>query len=244
MAGEAAKIATISAGTAIGAARTARANDAATPGRQRRTRPLAVAALVVLAATGLAAFGQGAYILAKAQVAQVLLHRAWDRTRTTGLPAKPWPWADTHPVARLTAPGHGADVLVLAGASGRTLAFGPGHLDGSAQPGDTGNAVITAHRDTHFRFLKDVATGDEIVVERPDGAAKRFRVLTSYVADHRTLNLPRDAATPTLTLVTCYPFDAFDPGGPLRYVVVAEVVPPAATPERRRSMLATASPVR
>lgn len=179
-------------------------------------------ALVVLVVTGTATFGQGAYIYAKAGLAQVLLQSAWERERTTGVVTPPWPWADTHPVARLSAPGRGGDVLVLAGASGRTLAFGPGHLDGSARPGDPGNAVITAHRDTHFRFLRDVQPGDEIAVERVDGATRRFRIRRTYVADHRTLALPRDTAVPTLTLVTCYPFDTMNPGGPLRYVVVAE----------------------
>jgi sortase A len=125
-------------------------------------------------------------------------------------------------VARLLVPARHADVLVLAGASGRTLAFGPGHLDGSSTPGDPGNAVITAHRDTHFRFLRNVAIGDELVVERVDSGRRHFRIKATYVADHRTLNLPRDTTRPTITLVTCYPFEALNPGGPLRYVVVAE----------------------
>ena len=178
--------------------------------------------IMLLALAGSASFGHGAYIYAKAQLAQVLLHAAWDRARASGVAEKPWPWADTHPLVRLIAPAQDADVLVLAGASGRTLAFGPGHLDGSAQPGDAGNAVITAHRDTHFRFLKQVDTGDELVVERAGGDRRRFRIRKTYVADHRELHLPRDTAVPTLTLVTCYPFDALNPGGPLRYVVVAE----------------------
>ena len=176
----------------------------------------------LLACVGTAAFGHGVYIHVKAQLAQVLLHAAWDRTRETGLASKPWPWADTHPVTRLLAPAQGADLLVLAGASGRTLAFGPGHLDGSAQPGEPGNAVITAHRDTHFRFLKEVVVGDEIVVERANGDQRRFRIRIHYVADYRELRLPRDTMVPTLTLVTCYPFDAMGAGGPLRYVVIAE----------------------
>ncbi len=188
----------------------------------RLRRAIAIAGVALLAAAGAASFGHGLYIYAKAQLAQVLLHAAWERTRVTGIAAKPWPWADTHPVARLMAPGQDADVLVLAGASGRTLAFGPGHLDGSAQPGDPGNAVITAHRDTHFRFLKDAGPGDLIVVERADGATRHFRVRKSYAADARDLRLPRDTEVPTLTLVTCFPFDALNPGGPLRFVVVAE----------------------
>ncbi len=151
-----------------------------------------------------------------------MLHAAWAHQREAGIAVKPWPWADTHPVARLVVPARDADVLVLAGASGRTLAFGPGHLDGSAQPGDPGNAVITAHRDTHFRFLQNVAPGDELLVERVDGSTRHFRIRGAYVSDYRELRLPRDTAVPTLTLVTCFPFDALDPGGPLRYVVVAE----------------------
>ena len=192
-------------------------------GRSEQIRRIAtISCIASLALVGAASFGQGLYIYAKAQLAQVLLHSAWERSRVTGGEVKPWPWADTHPVVRLSAPAQNADVLVLAGASGRTLAFGPGHLDGSALPGDPGNAVITAHRDTHFRFLRAMKAGDELTVERADGGTRHFRVRASYVADHRELRLPRDTPVPTLTLVTCYPFDAINPGGPLRYIVVAD----------------------
>lgn len=202
------------------------AGGAAAPASHRRIRLKRVLTLGVaaLAAGGALLFGEGAYIHAKAEVAQALLESAWEHERSTGHVVKPWPWADTHAVARLRAPGHDARLLVLAGASGRTLAFGPGHLDGSALPGESGNAIITAHRDTHFRFLRTITNGDELVVERADGVERRFRVRDAYVADHRALRLPRDTMVPTLTLVTCYPFDALAPGGPLRYVVVAERV--------------------
>jgi len=188
--------------------------------RVRRTGRLA--AILLLAGAGLACFGGGLTIHAKAGLAQVLLHSAWAKTQESGMPAKPWPWADMHPVARLIAPAQDADLLVLSGASGRTLAFGPGHLSGSAIPGDPGNSVITAHRDTHFRFLQRLVAGDTLVVEGRNGARRHFHVRTTYVADYRVLNIPRDTFQPTLTLVTCYPFDAINPGGPLRYVVVAE----------------------
>ena len=187
-------------------------------------RMMRVALLALLALAGLACFGNGLYIHAKAVLAQSLLHSAWARTQSTGEDAKPWPWADTHPVARLLAPAQDTDLLLLSGASGRTLAFGPGHLDGSALPGAPGNSVITAHRDTHFRFLQRVAVGDALIVEGRDGARRHFNVRRTYVADFRSLNIPRDTAVPSLTLVTCYPFDAINPGGPMRYVVVAEAV--------------------
>lgn len=171
---------------------------------------------------GSAAFGGGLYIYAKAAAGQALLHWAWLRSAASGAPAKPWPWADTHPVARLTVHGLDVDQLVLAGASGRTLAWGPGHLDDSAPPGAAGNSVLFAHRDTHFRFLRHVVPGDAVVLEQPGGARRHYRVRDVFVADVRSLRIPRDTPVPTLTLVTCYPFDALAPGGPLRYVVVAE----------------------
>ncbi len=188
----------------------------------RKPRRARLALLALLMCAGFACFGNGLYIYTKAELAQVLLHSAWTRTQASGLPARPWPWADTHPVARLFAPAQDADLLVLSGASGRTLAFGPGHLEGSADPGEPGNSVITAHRDTHFRFLQRVAAGDALVVENRSGARHYFQVRRTYVADYRALDIPRDTPVPTLTLVTCFPFDAISPGGPLRYVVVAE----------------------
>jgi sortase A len=190
--------------------------------RTRVRRAASVAVVAGLVAAGCASLGSAFYIRTKAHVGQWLLHRAWARTQTDGGPAKPWPWADTHPVARLEAPAHGVDLLVLAGASGRTLAWGPGHLDDSAPPGGDGNTVLSAHRDTHFRFLQRVVPGDVVVIEGPAGARRRYRVRNAFVADVRALRLPRETTVPTLTLITCYPFDALMPGGPMRYVVAAE----------------------
>jgi sortase A len=184
-----------------------------------RTLAAIIAVLVLVGGTSL---GRGLYLYAKAELGQALLHRAWLKMQADGNPAKPWPWADTHPLARLIAPAQEVDLLVLAGASGRTLTWGPGHLDGSAPPGAAGNAVLSAHRDTHFRFLARTAVGDPLIVERADGTRVRYRVREIAIVDVHALAIPRDALVPTLTLVTCYPFDALVPGGPLRYVVTAE----------------------
>ncbi len=184
---------------------------------------------LALAVAGFA-LGSAAYVHVKAQAGQWLLHRAWTKTQSTGQPCKPWPWADTRPLARLSAPAQRVDLLVLAGASGRTLAWGPGHLDGSAPPGQAGNAVVSAHRDTHFRFLAHVAVGETLIVETMNGGRIAYRVTDIEIVDAKRLSLRRDSDVPTLTLVTCYPFDAIVPGGPLRYVVVAKSVvdePPA-----------------
>jgi len=190
-------------------------------GQRRFLRRIAAAGSVVLLYAAAVLFGHGAWIYAKASLAQILLSRAWARTVHTGRPAAPWPWADTWPVARLRAPGLTKGVIVLAGASGRTLAFGPGHLDGTALPGTEGNCVLSAHRDTQFAFLRRIAPGEVLELETPDGALHRYRVFRREVVAAKEIDLlgPTDEAI--LTLVTCYPFDAVRPGGPLRYVVQA-----------------------
>ena len=168
--------------------------------------------------------GQGAYIPAKAWLAQELMQRAWQRSGDEHDRQAPWPWADTWPVARLSANSGEIDLIVLAGGSGRTLAFGPGHLSASALPGDAGNSVIAGHRDTHFSFLRDIEMGDTVVIERFSGRKHLYKVIGIDVVDSRRGSLLLDTDTSILSLVTCYPFDAAEAGGPLRYVVTARKV--------------------
>ena len=168
--------------------------------------------------------GKGVYIYAKARYAQFLLERAWDRTLQGERNAKPWSWADTAPVAKIEFPRQHRSYIVLAGASGRTMAFGPGHVDGTAAPEAIGNCVISAHRDTQFAVLRDVVDGDEIVLRTRDGRAIRYRVRAHRVTDKHDTSLLEPSRGRILTLITCFPFDAIRPGGPQRYVVVAAAV--------------------
>ncbi len=189
----------------------------------RPAAPSAAGRLALAVLLGIAAWhgGRFAWIEAKAELAQQLMRRAWRSSQDGGGEVRPWPWADTSPLARLEVPRLGVDQLVLAGASGRTLAFGPGHLSGTALPGAFGNAVISGHRDTHFAYLRRLRVGDRIVVERRDGRRRSYAVEGSRVVDRTEVAIAADTPDTRLTLVTCYPFDAVRPGGPLRYVVVA-----------------------
>ncbi len=168
--------------------------------------------------------GQGAYIPAKAWLAQELMNRAWSRAAEDDARQVPWPWADTWPIARLSARSGDINLIVLAGGSGRTLAFGPGHLSASAMPGDAGNSVIAGHRDTHFSFLRDVEMGESIVMERIGGGKHLYKVIGIDVVDSRRGSLLLDTDASILSLVTCYPFDATEARGPLRYVVTAKKI--------------------
>ncbi len=170
--------------------------------------------------------GQGLWIYAKSRLAQHLLQRAWVRSQIEGYDVKPWPWADTSPIARLRVPRHGIDHIVLRGASGRTLAFGPGHHEGTSRPGSPGVAMIAGHRDTHFAFLSLLEQGDVIEVHDRPGGVVRYQVTGTAVIDSRIPFTFPSTDTPVLLLLTCYPFDAVVPGGPLRYVVEAQAVSP------------------
>jgi sortase A len=198
---------------------------------------------LLFALAGLILFGQGGYIHAKALLAPVLLQRAFTETIATGRDTKPWSWADTWPVARIEVKRIGASAIVLSGSSGQALAFGPGHVEFTANAGERGVAVYSAHRDTHFRFLKDVKIGDEIDVTGRDGKTFRYRADSQAVVrfDHSGIDPNSDGYE--LVLSTCWPLDAVTPG-PDRYLLHAtliEAAQPYANAESSRSIAGISS---
>jgi sortase A len=180
-------------------------------------------AALMLALAGLFLVGQGLYIHAKALLAQVLLERAFTETIATGRDVTPWSWADTWPVARIEVKRLNASAIVLEGSSGQALAFGPGHVELTANAGERGVTVYSAHRDTHFRFLKDVQIGDEIAVTRRDGRTFRYKVNGTSVVRYDDSGIDPITDRPELVLSTCWPLDSVTPG-PLRYLVHAELI--------------------
>ena len=177
----------------------------------------------------------GLWIPFKALVAQELLELAWAESQARQIQVRPWPWADTWPVARLTyqygTDNHRANgteenrhsLIVLDGAHGESLAFGPGQVFGDDR--NSGPTVIAGHRDTHFKSLKHLETGSELKLQSRDGQWRTFRINSTRVVDSRyhrinTSRLPGNS----LLLVTCYPFNSLEANGPLRYVVQAEAV--------------------
>jgi sortase A len=183
-------------------------------------RPTTLAAAIGVVA-GLVLIGQGGWIHAKALLAQVLLERAFAATLATGEATKPWWYADTWPVARVEVPRLGKSAIVLHGASGQALAFGPAQVERTPDAGDDGTTVYAGHRDTHFDFLGDVRIGDELRVVRRDRAVVRFRVTDTAVVRWDASGIDPHAGGRKLVLSTCWPLDA-KTAGPLRYLVRAE----------------------
>ena len=171
---------------------------------------------------GLAEFSYGFWIPAKAWLSQVLLEQAWQQSKLDNGEHKPWPWADTWPVFRLVHEQTRHSLLVLQGDSGQALAFGPGYHDQSHAPGQPGNTIISAHRDTHFDFLHRITIGDQIIIEDTHARQHGYRVVSLDVVDSRNNRIEIATNEDLLTLVTCFPFHQIMPGGPLRYVVTAK----------------------
>lgn len=178
-------------------------------------------------------WGNGAWIMAKAYLAQYLIKHAWQITLITGVNTKPWPWADTWPVARLRVPDLDIDWIVLSGAQGASLAFSPGHISNTALPMNlpasseghyiaaSKHIVISGHRDTHFEFLQDLKAEHSIFLQGSSGHWRSYTVQSTEVKNITNGPWLIDKYQDQLTLITCYPFDALTPGGPQRFLVQA-----------------------
>ncbi|PSV64044.1 class GN sortase [Photobacterium profundum] len=178
------------------------------------------ASMVVVLSVGLLMMGRGGYIQAKAWLAQVLIAQSWQQQTATGIPSKPWPWADTSPIAQLILP-NGERQTVLAGVSGRNLAFGPTLQLFTAKPNEQGNVVIYGHNDTHFRSLEKAKIGDAIEVQDEYGKIVRYIVTRLQVVNQQETKVAAQTPWSQLTLITCYPFTTVSVNGPLRWVVTA-----------------------
>jgi len=135
-----------------------------------------------------------------------------------GIVAAPHPGSA---IARLSIPRLGAVLYVVEGDDDRDLKRGPGHLIGSAMPGGTGNCVIAGHRDTHFRVLKNIQDGDEILLTR-NGETWRYRVNELSIVSPDNLSALQPSHTPVLHLITCYPFYYLG-SAPKRFIVSARL---------------------
>jgi len=211
--------ATVSASSVLRVAGGGSSHQQQSQSKSRGYRRALTALMLICLLTGGQRVVSSTYLLGKAEVAKILIAHAWEKTLLSGRNVKPWPWADTHPIARLRVPRLATDMILLENASDRNLAFGGAHVAGTGLPGENLTSAFAGHRDSHFAFLEQLRTGDLIEVETP----QRHRYL---VSDIRIINSRHQGIPLTdrnqLLLTTCYPFDHWQAGGPLRYLVTAE----------------------
>ncbi len=122
-------------------------------------------------------------------------------------------------LGRLDIPRLGLSVAISQGTTSRILRLGAGHIIGTSLPGEAGNSVIAAHRDTFFRELKDIHRNDEIQIQATTGVF-RYQVDWVRIVSPDDSSVLAPSAESALTLITCYPFYFVGPA-PNRFVVRA-----------------------
>lgn len=123
-------------------------------------------------------------------------------------------------LAILRASGIGLELPVRYGTDEQVLRRGPGLIEGTSFPGSDGNVAIAAHRDTHFREMKDLKIGDRIDLEMPD-RTQAYIITDLSVVEPTDVHVLDEVGRSVLTLVTCYPF-YFVGNAPKRFIVRAE----------------------
>jgi sortase A len=122
-------------------------------------------------------------------------------------------------LAKLQIPRLNMSVVVLEGSDDGILKKGPGHIEETAFPGQLGNVGVAGHRDTHFRPLRNIRINDEVIVSTKASTIRYFIDSTQII--HPTdMGILDPTPGPTLTLVTCYPFE-FIGSAPMRFVIRA-----------------------
>lgn len=191
--------------------------------RQRFHRLLAQGKLsAVLILTGIGLLGYVGHEYWAMHREQVALHRQWLAQQSAALPSDTPAAAKDDGLTRVSIPKINLDVIVLEGANHKALRLGPGHLKDTPLPGEPGNSVISAHRDTFFRHIYELAKGDEIQVRR-NGRTYTFQVTGKKIVEPDDLSVVRNTADARLTLITCYPIYYIGPA-PQRLVVFAKLL--------------------
>ncbi|MBN1239510.1 MAG: class D sortase, partial [Gammaproteobacteria bacterium] len=129
------------------------------------------------------------------------------------------------PAGALLIPAIGLEVPIYPGTTELNLNRGAAHIEGTSPLGADGNAGVAAHRDGFFRRLGSLHIDSEVILE-VDAQTMRYRVVDISIVDPTDVHVLAPTATPSVTLVTCYPF-YFAGNAPERYIVRAELVDPA-----------------
>ncbi|MGA2097265.1 MAG: class D sortase [Candidatus Acidiferrum sp.] len=148
----------------------------------------------------------------------------------TGRPQLPPPaLVEGDVIGEIQVPRLHLKAIVVQGDSHTILRRAVGHIPETALPGEPGNVALAGHRDTFFRPLRNITLGDAITFKTPAGDFQYFVESTQVVPAGKTEVLDA-TAVPTLTLITCFPFDYFG-AAPKRFVVRArELLPSPAQP--------------
>jgi sortase A len=192
----------------------------------RKTRALILrAAHYILLSAGVFALAYAGYVIAEAHTYQTIEQSRFERVR---------PPEARNSVVEGSAMGEmdisrlGLKAIFVQGDSPRILRHAVGHIAETALPGEWGNVVLTGHRDTFFRPLRNIRQGDAITLKTLDGDFQ-YQVESTAVVSPSDVQVLQPSSTRTLTLITCFPFYYVGPA-PNRFIVRARQIGPLPAP--------------
>jgi sortase A len=175
---------------------------------------------------GAGMLGYAVFTIAESYVMQRYETLQFDRTLALPANLRPKHAVSDGPIGKLTIPSAGISAIVLEGADSGLLKVAPGHIPGTALPGEDGNVAIAGHRDTFFRNLEAIRNGDSVLLTTPKGTYE-YKVDSTEVVDPARTDVLEPSGSPALTLVTCYPFHWIG-SAPKRFIVRAHLIRPIA----------------
>jgi sortase A len=120
----------------------------------------------------------------------------------------PVPTAAPDQAIRIQIPTINIDAPVVQGDGWEQLKKGVGQNVGSANPGQTGNIILSAHNDVYgelFRYLDKLAPGDQVVLYTQQRQYV-YVVDRTAVVEPTAVEVMASTGSPTVTLISCYPY--------------------------------------
>ncbi len=191
---------------------------------QIRSRILRIASYFFLA-VGLIALGYSVYVVVDAHAYQAYEQTKFEaKLEVAGTQPQlaPTPLVEGGVIGEIQVPRLHLKAIVVQGDSHTILRRAVGHIPETALPGNPGNVALAGHRDTFFRPLRNIKLGDTITLKTPDGDFQ-YLVESTQIVPASNIQVLSATVVPTLTLITCFPFDYFGPA-PDRFVVRARGV--------------------
>ena len=181
---------------------------------------------LVLVLVGVVLLGYVGYSYFSMYHEQQRLARKWEeqqrQAQSSSAESSATPVTQDDGLTRVSIPKISLDAIIVEGTSHKQLKLGPGHVKNTPIPGETGNSVISAHRDTFFRHIYELTKGDDIIVKRL-GQTFTYQVVSKKIVEPDDTSVLAPSTDARLTLITCYPIYYIGPA-PKRLIVTAKLV--------------------
>jgi sortase A len=200
-------------------------HSSAAQGRRKKGKTIFRVAYYVFLACGLLALVYAGYVIADANTYQSIEHSKFENASARNVRQSV---VEGGVIGEMEVPRLGLKAIFDQGDSPRILRHAVGHISDTAFPGEPGNVVLSGHRDTFFRPLRNIQRGDVITLKTLEGDFQ-YQVESTQVVSPSDVQVLQPSGENILTLVTCFPFYYVGPA-PKGFIVRARQIGGQTTP--------------